>query len=877
MQIGPGGKPVNPEDKDHSVDEEEEQALDQSLEQVGSGLNRQITGASSRPSISSDDFPVSEKSEGSPVTSRTSSISDDKLDFHAPVIYVSHTMRNQISTILEVFFQHHPACLRRSAPETLAKLDPILGPKTKLPQMRKFIKASPENAQATMYYIAGLYASGASELKLWGTTLCYEVIHSHPEVAIDQTNCWAAMEAMSRISELNSTECSQTMEILRQLAAKEYPIASWYLSLVNLGCLKGLPNGDPKKGLEQMLVDVRPLRNPQEHRKQGALRFMDDPLSFSMLDRIPRQPTIEPEPILKELIEQISSPDENDFRYLFLPWLFMALQTGHDAPVTVETYQGVLKSNYPALEFMRECIPVHERLIRYQILFEKHKAQIHREMNKAARQMESRASRFSQRLKKMHTDKLMQAIQDLKTSVRSFKPNFRSADKKRATELLRRIEQDIESADSEYFKALLHFHAGVLCHIQATDLPNQDLIAAGHYIHAGRIGDFVSLLHYCEDTYLAHQMYEEAAEAVSLFSIYCDGRDDEWEEEYRLKAELYRNRAKDQVKAAESEDSPPEMMKVTTTPPDSSEATPEPKHHKSTASSSGPDMDWIDMSYTGAGKSKKKWGSSQKSKKKHSRNKPKNTSTEATPRRKDLPPKSEPKLVFDPDPLNTESPATKKTESSKPKKHTRPPATPQPSRKSIKTTACMEKLSRNWNSRVFIILNKALNARDQDNIEEEGRILLKGINDLKDVPGEERLHEEFAWHLMGRQRQPNLILEFPEQHAESHYKQASKIILDEAEQHLLTALSIKLGESTFELPNNPEVWQEVADNYSLLFENSRDREAYLNGVDYIMRSIGHVRDRRTDVVEESGLQSTRRHRQAAYAQKRVVQTKPSRK
>ena len=866
MQIGPDGKPVNPGAKDQSYDEDAEKALDQSLDMVGSGLNRQISSASPESPITPDDQSFVDSPTSSPITSRTSDIADDKLDFHTPVIFLLPHLKNDVHTILTIFFQHFPSCIRESAQETLSKLEPFVGPTADPAKMREFIKTSADNAQATMYYIAGLYASGTSVNKLWATTLCAEVMKYHPDIAIDQTNCWTLMEAMSRFNELNNEESQQVLQFAADLSAKGYPIASWYMSLINLGCIEGMAIGDPNTGLDLLQTDVSQLQNPQKQRKQKLTPHIDDPLSFSILDRIPRQASIAPEPELKTTFQQISKQDDPDFRYLFLPWFFMNVQARQDLPINIETYQEALDGNCPALEFVSECLPVHKCLIQHHRQLAKHKANIHREMVETATNTSSRRPKQSYRIKKLNQDKLQQAMQELNDRSNSFTPNYREADKREAPKLLSKFDERIRSSDSDYFKALLHFHAGIFLQSQITSDLDRDVLAARHYINAGRIGDFVGLLSVCEDIFVSHQMYQEAADSASIFSQYCAReQDDEWAKEYRLRAELYQNRA-NELKELKARNTTEQNTKASTLKDSSPEASaPDSKQQKMIPSSSAVNMEWI-TPHQGAGKSKKRHKSAKKTskgapKKKHDATAPKAKTKQSAAASK---PKTD--IPSEVEPMQTDG-ATALSPDTVPEISPGRLTTPQ---------HCLNKLSDYWNPEVTSILVTALTHRAEDHIENEGTALFDGIEQLARQPGVERLHEELAWHLMGLQRHPNLLLDSPEEEAEDQYKAASKIVLNAAEEHLNIVLSIKLGISVQTLPEKSDERQKIADHFSLNFQSPEDREMYLDGISYIMRSIGHVRKRRADVVERSGLQSSEGRAHEAYAQKRTTQTRQPR-
>ncbi len=137
----------------------------------------------------------------------------------------------------------------------------------------------------------------------------------------------------------------------------------------------------------------------------------------------------------------------------------------------------------------------------------------------------------------------------------------------------------------------------------------------------------------------------------------------------------------------------------------------------------------------------------------------------------------------------------------------------------------------------------------------------------------EHLHEEYAWYLYRKSDQPEFCFSTDPNEETTDYYAIARSLVNEAKDHLYWCLSRKLGTSLVEAKKDPAELQLLAEERSKHFKTSIQKEEYLDGVSYIMRSMGHMNQNLGGLVSRTGASAVERERDHAFAQKRTSQTK----
>ena len=762
-------------------------------------------------------------------------------------VFVTAKHRTLLPALLHDLIANHHGCIRSESQKMMEPIKIICSKSTyDESSFLHYLQHSPENARSVLFYAACLLASGLKEDYDWATELMSHVINYQPNVFVQQLNCWQAMYALSIFDKLPEYKQTETLFMAEKLATRGDPMGAWMNSMINLGLINDGQGVIPITGLRNLHeMSNQSFVNPD--RIDSTLPVSHDPLSFSDLDLIPRVKNLSDLPQLKMKMQNISSTQDKDFRYLFLPWLLKKIYCVSDPLFNPDQLATELDNDNFALKLVNPFYIVHDVIKLYSESHTSYAEDLEKKIDKAYFQYSASDSTLSENAR---NDRLLGDLRKLNQKYVNFSISYPSHFTSEVNDCIENLDHQLKREKNPYFQGLLHCFKAILFELKAKKSKHPSMQAAEQYMLAvnASLEDFYTQLNPCAEIYLSAGHPDLAAKAKKILGKFLLSVDNPEEAKQAFAdSRLYQSKAKE---LAELQSLPPtpDALKQTAAP---------------TQASKDVDSQWVpDNMFRQPHPTSKKHKKGSQTHKKRGQNK---TSISGTKTTSQPAPEAciKPKTTVAP----TEPSQTLATASPSSSPHKKPVNTEPKDIESL--------LPRCWEQQIFRIKNQAIEYRRQYEYDEEGYVLEKGIEEFRGCNGVERLHEEYAWHLIRIQHHPDMMRARFGGHAQQ-YKAYSKLLFDQADHHLKEALSIKLSIPASQLPESDKELTVMAEQKCREFKTAKDQESYMNGFSCIMQSLGHLRYHREGVVSKQGKEAVKQQTKAAYQQKLTRRTRDSR-
>lgn len=728
----------------------------------------------------------------------------------------------------------------------------------------------------------GLAASqhSSEDIKAWGRSCIGLACIHQPARALGFINGWLALAELQKpnLSKLDQANIITALESASLFGA---PIADWVLAMASFGLVPNLPPMDPRNSVTRLMScagRMNPLVCMQipEQMRPTVLPMMD-PLSFSPLEKVIKEFEERPEKSFSELAESIQDIHDPRFQYEFLPHtlkLLFSVNTPIQNPNSSSTLIDDLDPGCPAVRAVKPLKmvlgPIRE--------VEKQIAILQNSYSGPVVQLQALQAAFPPESPTYH--QIDQQIEQLEEQLAQEKKHFKVQFSKGLSESSRKAEKILRQALSQsnlpkHYEALLHVSLGILHELGLLEDESPKLSAANHYFEAARIGGFTNLLHYSSRVFANNNLFEKAAQSMEILAS-------------NVLVPSYSRFCLEQAASYRSQKLPPDMPERLPTLEEAdrlletlTQEKPEPAR-RDKKSFEKPDNQWLPASLTQEQSTRKKQSRPNTAPSKKTVGKQKKP-----PRIKSAPPQHRPT----PEPLADNPPAplpdliadlvekepipTPPTPAPEPPEFL--PETEQEDWIQVARTTRQKSpdklLPRRWPEEIYEVVGAAIKFRDKGLLAKERQILEKALKKFSGQPGVERLHEEFAWHLIKTQNEP--IFLFAENSTSllnvgEYFKPMAKSALDEAEKHLRIALARKLLIKTSELPE--DIFHDcdaMADEIEKRFSRKKDKQQYRAGYTYIVSSLGHLYDHRAGVSSTGGAATSDQKSHQAYGMKRV--------
>ena len=717
-----------------------------------------------------------------------------------------------------------------------------------------FIQQSPEHARALLFLATTILPDDEEK----ALRLVTRVAESAPEAVSELLFRWQTIQGVVNAGSDENVDMLRIFDDSMKLAALDDYMGVWLLHLIKQGFVKGIECSVNPIQLadsdEQYTLINRVCRGPyldeknstiEEKARDCILLMMCDPLSFGLLDLLPKLK--EPTPELIQITRNISSDRDDEFRYLLLPWFITkcsSLLSGvSDHDTFFPFFVSRLGGDCTATDLIKPLWGVYKAVVVDIMKSMVRRSKIHEATTEIREHAKVKPKNVSERIHELRTRKKIAAeIKRISEEETNYDERWLEKIKMLKKTLTQRLAS--ETSFSPYYQGLLWYYKGLMHQMQPfSDIFPGDQVAECYLEAASRsTGDFYSLFHVAADAYCARGNYAAAAEAVShsvdFFRTFPPNEALDIAEAslraYQAKSEEIKN-----------------LETLSLLPPEVS----------ARLNAQGVDPDWLPEGQLKPTKEPVKTKKKTR-KKSHKTHRSKQAVPAATTPVKTT---KEPSSLAEISTPSTAEVAATPQSSPRPSSESRKRAEENAVRASGRMTALLPQY---WPDEIHREMkNIAMSLYDPF---EELEILEKLQIKYDKQAGIERIYEESAWSLIRIQKQPDTACVYT---GHDIYARASLEILDEAESFLNRALCRKLGVGLSELPKEPAACTILADQRASLFDNEKDRTSYLTGFSCIMQSLGHVRYQREEFVSRGGRHAVQLLTRASYGQKISIRSR----
>ncbi len=650
---------------------------------------------------------------------------------------------------------------------------------------------------------------------------------THPEFCQTQLNCWLCYELLAKESNLSADAQTKIRELLNKGSKTGLATAKWMLSLADMGLLKNMPANNPVNGIYRMFLAGRAFNMPAIDSKAPFLGFASDPIAFSWQEGLARSSKFLPVSELKHS----ASLDERFF-YQCLPGMIVACSTMPSARKLFNRIESCFsEGEYSSASMLFGCHSVfYNNLTLLNLDREGRQAQLKDHWNKAGKTglqaltSEGGGDKVLEQVERIHI--FLNRAEHLNEDP----TELIGGEKRRAAILIKSVMEDlIKGPVHNSVKALLLVYIGVIYENRYIRINTPVDSAMEFYARACCLLYAEGLARRVENHYVKNGQYQKAVEFLNSTS------------KFHTDQPLLQDKIKFyelQKKRIEREG----VMMFSLTDSD------------------------IERIINELGIVSEQDGSKTKKKKRRKKKTVplgENALLEAA-----LKPEPLKSVSLKADPVKTPEPIATLDETT-PKDVEESKADDSGWQTALPARRKLNKLlPSHWLPQVSEYLKLALYYRyETKDYQSERRTLEQGIEKLKDGPGVERLREELAWHLIYLERDPVRLLDHAETQAESQLKDRALACLDEAEDHIKYGLARKLRCPVSLVPLASDERQKRVDQIADRFEFQEEKDEYVNGVHFLMSSLGHVQSERAALVSRGGQNAVQEKMRDAYSGK----------
>ncbi|KEQ18017.1 hypothetical protein [Endozoicomonas numazuensis] len=686
------------------------------------------------------------------------------------------------------------------------------------------------------------------EQVIWGVYCLNFLLKHHPDEAAAQIHCWLALYHLEHalLTDANKVEL---IEYLEAAAKARIPVAQWILGMGSLGLIKQLPAMEPRLGFRHLLEATK-LMNPIAIREtevvSPSLLYMMDPLTFGSMEALAKdhEDGIPQNRILQ--VESMLSLHDPSFKSEFLPWFFKRLFAVNGSLSAIEDALSDIE-HYPIMRDLRPVIRMLESLrdfeLHYHCNAQKESSQILALL--LQKKFYEEGSPQHKKLEKMIEESRIEAFEKM----HHFRVQLSNREATKAEKAVRMIRKALEQAYPDFYKGLLNCFLGIALELEFVKESNHRLKAAEAYRQAANLAGFTNLLHFTCAVYIKEGQYEKAAQVTHQLAdavLVEESRSD-----YRKLAESYMEKY-EESKGWPTLDEAEELTRQV-----GLELSPETQKKKPQGKFQDYDPGWIPVETV---RQRKECEKPSRQKKKHKNNGAEHLSeVDSSDGKKGAERHIRGEERSDPVQPSPLPPAAKKMDS--------PVLAAMNGKREL-----ADLLPRKWPDELKKVPYAGYKFRAEGFPEKERSLLLSAMKKYYGQPGVERIHEEYAWHLMRLQDEPVMLFAMNNEsllNRGHRLKPLSRDTLKKAELHLRKALAIKLQLSLSELPEDPLNDAEViAEGIVAGFENEHDKRDYWKSFTRIMSSFGHLYERMGGLSYQVGHKGMTQKSAQAYGHKR---------
>ena len=840
MDIDPKGQPTPPQ----PLSDNSEPAS--TAEETATGLNRQLE-KTPETTVSTSSSPSDPARPDSPV-----------IEARLVAVYpsISGTQQETVVQFMDFIREQGQRCLRPDVDALMNRLFEWFKPELSIhgdltdSAIDSFIQQSPEHARALLFLATTILPDDEEK----ALRLVTRVAESAPEAISELLFRWQTIQGIVNAGSDENVDMLRIFYDSMKLAALDDYMGVWLLHLIKQGFVKGIEYAAQPVALadsdRQYTLINRVCRGPyldeknstiEEKARDCILLMMCDPLSFGLLDLLPKLK--EPTPELIQITRNISSDSDEEFRYILLPWFITKCSSllsgvsGYDT--SFPFFVSRLGGDCAATDLIKPLWGVYEAVVVDIMKSIIRRSEIHEATTEIREHAKVKPKNVSERIHELRTRRKIAAERKrISEEETNYDEQWLEKIKALKQTLAERLAS--ETSFSPYYQGLLWYYKGLMHQIQlfSDSFPGDQ--AADCYLEAASrsIGDFYPLFHVAADVYCSRGNYAAAAEAIShLVDFFRTFPPNEALDIVEASQRAY------QAKSEEIKN----LQALSLLPPEVT----------ARLNAQGIDPDWLPEGQLNPTKEPVKTKKKTR-KKSHKTHRSKQTVPAATTPAKTT---KEPSGIAElSTPSSAEVAATPQS-SGRPSSESRKQA----ERASGRLTALLPQY---WPDDIHREMkNIAMSLYDPF---EELEILEKLQIKYDKQAGVERIYEECAWTLIRIQKQPDTACVYT---GHENYARASLEILDEAESFLNRALCRKLGVGLSELPKEPAACTILADQRASLFDSEKDRTSYLTGFSCIMQSLGHVRYQREEFVSRGGRHAAQLLTRDSYGQKISIRSR----
>ncbi|MGI9281823.1 MAG: hypothetical protein ACR2PX_19655 [Endozoicomonas sp.] len=714
--------------------------------------------------------------------------------------------------------------------------------------LEQWIAEHPQEVFSVLCFVLVCSQSEDREQASWGAHCLKFLLIYHPTETTAQIHCWLALYHLEYTPLTNSNKV-ELIQYLEAAAKERIPMAQWILGMGSLGLISQLPAMEPRLSFRNLLESTK-LMNPVAILQTGvvspSLLYMMDPLTFGPMEALAKEHEGSIRQDRIQLVESILTPYDPLFKSELLPWFFKQLFAVNGKLGAIADALSDIE-HYPIIRALRPVVRMLESLrdfeLHYQLSTQADSSQIMSLVH-----MKNCIAKDNQQYRKL--EKMIEESQaEAFEKMHYFKVHFTDRETTRAEKSVRMVRKALEQDYPDYYKGLLNCLLGIALELELVKEPDHRLKAAEAYRQAATLAGFTNLLHFSSAVYVNEGLYEKAAQVV--FQLADAALDDESRSEYRKLAESYLE------KHEESKQWPTLDEAVELARQVGLDLSPESQKKKQQSKSQSVDFSWIPPESIRQMKEMEK----------------------ASPQKKRHKKKGS-EHFQEIDSSNGQKGVARHVRAEERSEPVQPSATP-PAVEKIDSPGlvamCRKReladlLFRNWPVELKKVPHAAHKLRAEGLPEKERSLLLGAMKKYYGQPGVERIHEEYAWHLMRLQDEPVMLFAMSDEsllNRGHRLKPLSRETLKKAELHLRKALAIKLQLPLSDLPEDPlNEAEAIAESIAAQFENEHDRRCYWKGFTCIMSSFGHLYDRMGGLSYQAGHTGMDQKSYQAYGHKR---------
>ncbi|MET4759503.1 hypothetical protein [Endozoicomonas sp. NE40] len=390
-----------------------------------------------------------------------------------------------------------------------------------------FIQQSPEHARALLFLATTMLPDDEEK----AFRLVTRVAQSAPEAISELLFRWQTIQGVVNAGSDEDVDMLRIFGGCMKLASLDDYMGVWLLHLIKQGFVKGfqcsvypgeLQDSDSQYTLinrvyrgaylneEKTKIDRKPV--------DTILLMMCDPLSFGLLDLLPKLK--EPTPELIRIARNINSDSDDQFRYLLLPWFLTKCSSalsdfpGHDT--SFPFFVSRLGGDCTATDLIKPLWGVYEVLVLEIMSSIVRRSSIEHATTAIEKDARVKPNNVSVRVHELRTKGKIAAIRKRINESETVYDNERIKQVRALNKLLSERFAS-ETSFSPYYQGLLWYYKGLMHQMQPfSDIFPRDK-ATDCYLEAANrsTGDFYSLFKVAADIYCSRGNYAAAADAIS--------------------------------------------------------------------------------------------------------------------------------------------------------------------------------------------------------------------------------------------------------------------------------------------------------------------------------------------------------------------------